>query len=289
MRIVIAGGSGFIGRSLIPALGKAGHEITQLVRREPTLPTQLRWDPARPVELPPGTDAVINLCGVGVGDRRWNVEYKKQIRNSRVVPSRTLAQAVTHQGIPVLINAAGVGFYGECGDRVVDESAPAGDDFLAHLAVEWEGAALSATDARVVVMRTGMPLDRRGGFLKPQLLPFQLGVGGKLGNGRHWVPWISFTDWLRAVQFVLTSEQIRGPVNMVGPDPATNAEFTRALAHALHRPAIFRIPKLAIHVLYGEFANEAFRSLRVVPRVLLDNGFTYQHPTLPEALDAALK
>lgn len=288
MRIVVAGGSGFLGQPLIRALRDSGHEITQLVRRPAATPEQQTWEPGLPVELPADTGAVINLCGAGVGDHRWTDEYKKLIRDSRVVPTTTLAEAVARQGVPLLINASGVGFYGDTGDRKVDESSPPGDDFLARLSVEWERAAATAKPARVVTLRTGMVLDRNGSFLKAQLLPFRLGLGGKLGNGKQWVSWISLADWLGAVQFIIGDERIAGPANLVGPDPVTNADFTKAFAAALHRPAIFRIPKLAIRVLYGEFADEVFQSSRAIPKVLHDNGFTHQHPTLPQALAAAL-
>ncbi len=288
MRIVVAGGSGFLGGALMGALREAGHEVTQLVRHPAARPEQLSWDPyAGLVELPDDTDAVINLCGAAVAGRRWDDEVKRTLRDSRVGPTRLLAR----QGIPLLINASGVGFYGETGDRVVDETSGPGDDFLARLAVEWEGATDPARQAgaRVVLLRTGNVLDRRGGFLKPQLLPFKLGVGGRLGSGRQWVPWISRNDWVRAVLLIVGDDRFSGPVNIVGPEPVTNAEFTRALAGAVHRPAIFPIPKLAIKVLYGEFANEAFRSLRVMPKVLRDNGFDFQEGSVDRALEVALR
>ncbi|WP_117215571.1 TIGR01777 family oxidoreductase [Allorhizocola rhizosphaerae] len=288
MRIVVAGGSGFLGGALMPALRAAGHEVTQLVRRPPARPEQRRWDPvAGVVDLPEDTDAVINLCGAGVADRRWNDEVKRDLRDSRVVPTKLLAR----QGIPLLVNASGVGFYGDTGDRVVDESAGPGDDFLARLAIDWEGATDAAREAgaRVINLRTGNVLHRSSGFLKPQLLPFRLGIGGRLGSGRQWVPWISRNDWVRAVLHIVADDRISGPVNLVGPAPVTNAEFTKAFARAVHRPAVFPIPRLAIKVLYGEFANEAFRSFRVVPKVLPDNGFRHEQAALERALDLALR
>lgn len=287
----MAGSSGFLGTALRTTLQTAGHEVIQLVRHAATTPEQLRWDPAKPIELPEDTAAVVNLCGAGVGDRRWTDKYRAEIHDSRVTPTATLAEAAARQGIEVFMSASGVGFYGDNEDREVDESSPAGDGFLADVVVEWEAAAARAGAAgcRVVVLRTGWPLDHRGGFLQPQLLPFKLGVGGRLGDGRHWIPWISLTDWLRAAQFVLGNDAIRGPVNMVGPTPVTNAEFTKVLARALHRPAIVPIPRLALRVLYGQFGEEVFTSLRVLPKVLRDNGFEYNHPTLPQALEVALQ
>lgn len=290
MRIVIAGGSGFLGQPLRRTLQAQGHQVTQLVRRKVSQPDQLTWDPTTPVRLPDGTDAVINLCGVGVGDHRWTDEYRALIRSSRVDPTSTLARAVAAQRVPVLVNASGVGFYGDTGDRETTEQAPSGNDFLADVSRDWEAATApaSAAGARVPLLRTGYPLHRDGGFLKAQLLPFKMGVGGRLGSGRQWLPWISLADWLGAAILALTSDQIDGPVNMVGPAPVTNAAFTKALGAQLHRPTLMPIPKLALRVLYGEFGDEAFRSLRVVPAVLAQAGYDFQHRSVSAALRAAL-
>jgi uncharacterized protein (TIGR01777 family) len=291
MRIVVAGGSGFLGRPLIRTLKSAGHEVTQLVRRPATKPDQMSWNPADPITLPDGTEAVINLCGVGVG-HRWTPAYRRELLDSRVVPTQTLAKAVAKQRIGLLVNSSGVGSYADTGDTEVTEQSPAlqGKDLLSRVSVQWEEATRAASDAgsRVAILRTGLPLDRDGGFLKPQLLPFKLGVGGKLGSGKQWVPWVSFIDWLRAVQFILGDEQIDGPVNIVGPNPVTNAEFTKQLGKALHRPTFMPIPKLAVLTLFGEYANEGYRSIRVKPQVLLSRGFRFEHPTVDRALRAAL-
>jgi uncharacterized protein (TIGR01777 family) len=291
MRIVVAGGSGFLGRPLIRTLRSAGHEVTQLVRRPAVKPDQMTWSPGEPVTLPEDTAAVINLCGVNIG-HRWTESYRRELRDSRVIPTTTLANAVAAQGIGLLINASGVGSYGDTGQTEVTEESPAlqGTDFLSRVSVEWEGATRPASDAgaRVVVMRTGLPLSTEGGFLKPQLLPFKLGVGGKLGDGKQWVPWVSFTDWLRAVQFAIDDEKIDGPLNIVGPNPVTNAQFTKELGKALHRPTFMFVPKLAVRTLFGEYANEGYRSLRVKPQVLLSRGFRFEHPTVERALKAAL-
>jgi uncharacterized protein (TIGR01777 family) len=288
MRIVVAGASGFLGHPLMRRLRAAGHEVTQLVRRGTTKPEQVTWDPAEPIHLPDDTGAVINLCGASIG-HRWTDAYRREIRESRVRPTATLAQAVAAQGIPVLINASGVGIYGDTGDREVTEQSPPGDasEFLVGVNIEWEAAALAASSQRVVFLRTGLPIDQAGGFLKPQLLPFRLGVGGKLGNGRQWVPWISLTDWLNAAMFVLEHE-IDGPVNMVGPEPVTNAEWTKALGQALHRPALMPVPRLAVRILFGEYSDEGYRSMRVKPQALLAEGFTFTHSTAREALQHAL-
>lgn len=290
MRIVIAGGSGFLGRPLIKRLKTQGHDITQLVRRPATKPEHMTWDPAEPIELPEDTAAIINLCGASIG-HRWTDAFRKEVHDSRVLPSATLAEAAARQRIPVLLNASGVGIYGDSGDREITEKSPNPQtDFLARVAVEWEHATRPAADAgtRVVLLRTGFPLHASGGLLKPQMLPFKMGIGGKLGNGRQWLPWISREDWLRAAEFLLTADAIAGPVNMAGPKPVTNAEFTKALGEAVHRPAIMPIPKLAVRVLFGEYAEEGYRSYRVMPKVLSSNGFAFNHRSVRTALKAAL-
>jgi uncharacterized protein (TIGR01777 family) len=288
MRIIVAGGSGFLGHPLIRSLRAAGHDVTQLVRRRAGKPDEMTWDPAGPIRLPDDTAAVINLCGASIG-HRWTESYKRELRDSRLVPTATLARAVAAQGIPVLVNASGVGVYGDTGDREVTERSAPGDpgDFLVGLNIEWEAAALAASPQRVVLLRTGLPVDAHGGSLKPQLLPFRLGIGGKLGNGRQWVPWISLEDWLRATMFVLEHD-VDGPVNLVGPKPVTNAEWTHTLAQLLHRPALMPVPKLGVRLLYGEYALEGYRSMRVKPQVLLSQGFTYRHATVEAALRNAL-
>lgn len=290
MRIVLAGASGFLGRPLAGTLRSAGHQVTRLVRRPAVSPDQQRWDPGSPVTLPGSTDAVINLSGVGVADHRWTEEYKRQILLSRVQPTATLARAVANQRIPILLNASAVGYYGETGDAEVMEDSPAGEGFLADVCRQWEARTNPAelAGARVVLLRTGIVLHRGGGFLKPQLLPFKMGVGGRLGSGRQWVSWISLADWLSAVRFLLDSENIAGPVNLVGPKPVRNRDFTRAFAAELHRPALVpMVPKVAIQVVYGAFAEEAFRSIRALPAVLTRAGFPFQHRSVSSALHAA--
>ena len=189
----------------------------------------------------------------------------------------------------ILLNASAVGWYGDTGDRKVTEEAPAGSGFLADVCRVWEAAARPAEDAgtRVVLLRTGLPLDSDGCVLKPQMLPFRLGVGGKLGNGRQWVPWIAMADWLRAVEFLLDTD-VAGPVNIVGPEPVTNAAFTEVFGRLLHRPTVMPIPAFALQVALGEFAGEALRSQRVLPAALSKAGFTWNHPTLESAMRAAL-
>ncbi|MGR6321255.1 TIGR01777 family oxidoreductase [Micromonospora soli] len=297
MRILMAGVSGFLGTRLVARLTADGHQLTRLVRRTPRSEDERQWLPSA-AQLDPAVvadaDAVVNLAGAGVGDKRWNDEYKKVIRSSRVDSTTTLA--ITIAGLAaadrpaVLLNASAVGWYGNTGDRVVEEDSPAGDGFLADVCRVWEAATRPAEDAdvRVVRLRTGLPLHRDGGMLKPQLLPFRLGVGGKLGSGRQWLPWISMRDWLDAVAFLLAREDVAGPVNVVGPNPVTNAEFTRELGRQLHRPAIMPVPALALKIALGGFAHEALTSARVLPGALTKAGFDWTHRDLPSALHAAL-
>ncbi|MER7456447.1 TIGR01777 family oxidoreductase [Micromonospora sp. NPDC126480] len=297
MRILMAGASGFLGTRLADLLTADGHEVTRLVRRPPRGADERQWNPSA-AQLDPAVvaqaDAVVNLAGAGVGDRRWTDEYRRVIRSSRVDTTTTLA--ITIAGLPAadrpraLLNSSAVGWYGDTGDRAVEEDAPAGEGFLADVCRVWEAATRPAEDAgvRVVRMRIGLPLHRDGGMLKPQLLPMRLGISGPLGGGRQWWPWISMVDWLAATRFLLDSDEIAGPVNLVGPAPVTNKEFTRELARQLSRPAIMPIPALALKVVLGGFSVEALSSSRVLPGVLTKAGFAYRHPDLPSALHAAL-
>jgi len=297
MIVVMAGASGFLGSLLRQRLADDGHEIVQLVRREPARPGELRWWPERR-ELDPtllaGADAVVNLAGAGVEDKRWNDSYRAQLRSSRLGPTETLATTLSAlraaQRPRVVLNASAVGFYGDTGDTSVDENSPPGQGFFPELCQAWEAATQPAQDAgvRVVRLRTGFPLHASGGLLKPLLLPFRLGVGGRLGNGRQWMPVMSVHDWLSAVMFLLARDDIAGPVNLVGASPVRNADFTKALGRVLHRPAIAVVPKLALRALIGEFANEAVESQRVLPSVLTASGFTFRHPDVDSALRAGL-
>lgn len=297
MRIVLAGSSGFLGTRLTERLRTAGHEIVRLVRRPVRDRDEIRWDPTAgqldPTALS-AADAVINLAGTNIGDRRWNSEFKDLLRASRVDTTATLARSIAalpaDQRPQVLLNGSAIGWYGDTGDRPVEEDAPAGDGFMADLCRVWEAATAPAEQAgiRVVRLRLGLPLDRTGGFLKPQLLPYRLGIAGKFGDGRQWIPWISMADCMSALSFLLTHDEVAGPVNVVGPAPATNAEFTRTLGRALHRPTVMPVPGVALRILLGEMSVEALRSLRVLPGVLNRAGFRYEHPDLAGALRAAL-
>jgi uncharacterized protein (TIGR01777 family) len=296
MRILMAGASGFLGTRLVERLRGHGHDVTRLVRRPARSADEIPWQPSAG-QLDPApvaaADVVINLAGAGVGDKRWTPGYKSEIRSSRVDSTGTIARTIktlpAGDRPPALLNSSAVGWYGDAGDREVTEESPAGTGFLPDVCRVWEAAARPAEDAgvRVALLRTGLPLDEHGGLLKPQMLPFRLGVGAKLGSGRQWLPWIAMEDWLRAVAFLLDTD-VAGPVNLVGPAPVTNAEFTEAFGRVLHRPTLLQVPGFALHVALGEFAGEAIKSQRVLPAVLTRAGFTWTYPTVEEALRAAV-
>lgn len=292
MRVMIAGSSGLIGTSLVPHLRHAGHEVLRLVRREPRAPDERGWDPpAGRLQdgALDGVDAVVNLCGVGIGERRWSGARKQAIRDSRVEPTEVLAASVAAHRIPTLINASGVNYYGDTGDREVDETSELGAGFLAELCRDWEAATAAAQPAsRVVLLRSGAVLAPAGGLLGRLRPLFSLMLGGRIGSGRQYLPWISLDDEVGAIGFLLERPDVTGPVNLVGPETVTNAEFTEALGRALNRPTPFPVPAMAIRAVIGEAADElALTGPRAVPAVLTRDGFAFRHATLAEALAAA--
>jgi len=292
MRIVAAGVSGFLGTRLTVALADAGHQVTRLVRSGPPGQGESRWDPHTgqvDSAVFDGADAVVNLCGVGVGDHRWTEDYKRLLRSSRVNPTRLLATECARLGVPVLVNASGVGYYGPHGPEIVTERSPAGETFLAGVCVDWERATDPARDAevRVVNLRSGLVLGKDGGLLPKLTLLTQLLLGGTLGSGRQFFPWVSATDEIRAMLHVLAAP-VDGPVNVCGPYPVTNAEFTRELGRALHRPAPWFVPGFALRIVLGEFAEEILAGQRALPVALHESGFEFTYRTLPEALAGEL-
>ncbi|KAA0023079.1 TIGR01777 family oxidoreductase [Antrihabitans cavernicola] len=293
MKIIIAGSSGLIGTALVAALRRDNHDVSRLVRRTAAGPDEYQWDPEQasidPAALA-GADAVVNLCGVGIGDKRWSGAYKQALRDSRITSTDVLANAVADAGVSTMVNASGVNFYGDTGDRVVDEHAPVGEGFLATLCHDWEAATApaSAAGVRTAMVRSAPVFARRGGMLDKLKLLYSVGLGGRLGSGRQYFPWISLDDEINAIKFVLTDDAIAGPVNLVGPAPVTNAQFNTALGKALHRPAPWVVPKFALKAIIGEFADEAILSgPRAIPAVLEGAGFSFRHNTIGEALDAA--
>ncbi|MBB3675720.1 TIGR01777 family oxidoreductase [Modestobacter versicolor] len=298
MKVAVTGSSGLIGPELVRALRTEGHEVLRLVRRTPRTADEHRWEPAHH-RIPPGllddVDAVVNLAGVGVADRPWTAKRKREVLASRVDSTATVSQALAQAvaAAPgrerVLLSASAVGWYGDTGDRVVDETVPAGDDFLARVCVEWEAATGPAVAAgvRVATLRTGLVLAR-GGLLGRLLPLFRLGLGAQLGNGRQYMPWISLRDEVDAIVFLLTAP-VSGPVNLTAPEPVTNSVFTEALASAVHRRAFLTAPATVMRLGLGELARVALLSgQRAVPAALQQAGFAHTHPDLPSALQAVV-
>jgi uncharacterized protein (TIGR01777 family) len=260
--------------------------VQRLVRRTPVSPEEIQWDPQTgyvDIEALRGVDAVIHLAGVGVGDKRWTKKYKSEILNSRLLGTTAIAKAVTEVKPQVFISASAIGWYGESGNRAVVEADRVGDDFLAAVCREWEAAADLAEGVRTVKIRTGLVLDPTGGALGRMLPLFRLGLGGKLGSGKQWWSWITLHDQIRAIAFLLENP-ISGPVNMTSPNPVTNQEFTSALARAMHRPALFPAPAIALKIALGGFSSEILGSKKVMPSVLTDAGFTWDYPHITSAL-----
>ncbi|MFR9753212.1 TIGR01777 family oxidoreductase [Nocardia sp. 004] len=295
MKVVIAGSSGLIGTALVAALRRGGHEVVRLVRRKAAGPDEFAWHPARAQvdkRAFRGADAVVNLCGANIGRRRWTGSFKQELRDSRITPTDVLADMVVTTGVPVLLNASGVHYYGgETSDRVVDETSPSGSGFLATLCRDWESATEPAAESgtRTVLLRSAVVLSRSGGVLGMLQPMYALGLGGRLGNGRQYVPWISMADEIGAILFALTNDTISGPINLTGPAPVTNAEFNRALGRALHRPVPLVIPAVVLRTLAGEMAQEVLlRGPRAIPTALEQAGYQFQHPTLGAALAATV-
>lgn len=282
-RILIAGATGLLGTAAAEHFGAAGDEVHALVRREPQGPREIRWDPSAEAldpSLVSGFDAVVNVTGAGIGDKRWSDARKQLLIDSRVQPTAALSEALAaadHRP-RAFLSCSATGIYGDRGDEVVDESAGLGDDFLAEVAGHWEAATATAEDAgvRVVHLRTAPVLTAAGGLLGPLLPLFKLGVGGKLGSGQQWMSWIAVDDYVRALDFLIDAD-LEGPVNITAPNPVRNTEFTKAFGEALGRPTVLTIPRFAVEIRLGREAAAltAFVSQRVRPGRLLDAGFTF--------------
>jgi uncharacterized protein (TIGR01777 family) len=289
MKIVVAGSHGLIGTALVGRLRRDGHAVQRLVRRAAAGPGEISWDPTHG-RLDPGAlegaGAVINLAGAGVGDKRLTPAYQREVRTSRTSSTGLLAQTMARldRPVPVLLQASGIGAYGDQGDDVLDETSPLGDSFFAGVVRDWEAAAAPAVEAgvRVAYLRTGIVLTPAGGAVQ-RMLPFlRLGVGGPLGSGRQYWSWITLADEVRAIVHLLHAD-VSGPVTLAAPNPATNAEMTRELARALHRPAVVPVPAAALRIVLGGFSSEVLGSIRAVPSVLTASAFRWQHPTTAEA------
>ncbi len=292
--VAIAGSSGLIGTALVSALRSGDHRVLRMVRRAPANSDELHWNPdAGPLDagVLSGVDAVVNLCGANIGGSRWSGSFKQSLRDSRIDPTEVIADAVAEAGVPTLVNASAVGYYGDTRDRAVDETAPPGAGFLARLCVDWETATAAATEAgvRVVLARSGLVLAPGGGVLSRLRPLFAFGLGARLGSGRQYMPWISLEDEVRALMFALNHDGLAGPVNLTGPAPVTNAEFTGALGRAVNRPTPMLVPGLALRAVVGEFANEGLLAgQRAIPAALENAGFSFHHNTVGEALSYAI-
>ena len=289
--VAVTGSSGLIGAALVAQLQSDGYKVLKLVRRPPRAADEVSWDPKKgEIDLKSlaGVDAVFHLAGAGVGDKRWTAAYRSQILNSRLLGTTTIANACEQLQPEVFISASAIGYYGETGNREVTEVDRGGDDFLSIVCREWELVANLAPSVRTIKLRTGLVLDPTGGALGRMIPLFKFGIGGKLGSGKQWWSWITLHDQVRAMIFLMQSE-IEGAVNITSPNPVTNKEFTAALAHALKRPAFFPAPAIALRAVLGGFSSEILGSKKVMPKVLLDNGFKFEYPFVSNALTALVQ
>lgn len=304
MHVLITGGTGLIGRAVAVELVGAGHRVTVLSRRPgdasgrglPAGVQVARWDGRSAegwVELADGADAIVNLAGASIGAGRWSAAQKEVIRRSRLEAGQAVTAAVRQAARKprVVVQASGVGYYGPRGDEVVSEATPAGDDFLARVAVEWERSTAEVAElgVRHVIIRTGLVLSTEGGSLPRLLLPFRLFAGGPMGSGRQWYPWIHIADEAAAIRFLIETESAQGPFNLTAPQPATSREFAAVLGRVMRRPAFFPAPAFALRAMLGEMADLVLTGQRAVPERLLALGFAFRYPTLEAALRDLLR
>jgi uncharacterized protein (TIGR01777 family) len=294
MKIVVAGATGLVGSALVPALAAAGGEVVRLARRAG--PGLTAWDPAAGILDPAvleGATAVVNLAGAGVADGRWSEARRTEILESRVLSTRLLVDTIARvrERPAVLVCASGAGYYGECGEREVDETGPGGDGFLARVCREWEAQArgAEALGVRVVSMRLGVVLAARGGALAKMLPVFRLGLGGPAGSGRQWMSWVAIDDAVAAFEHAIRTATLSGPVNLATPAPVRNAEFAHVLGQVLGRPAAVRAPAMALRLMFGRMADETvLQSTRLVPAQLRASRFSFRYPDLGPALRRVL-
>jgi uncharacterized protein (TIGR01777 family) len=295
-RIAVTGASGLIGSALVRSLTADGHEVVRLVRRAARGADEVCWDPeGQYVDAAglDGCDAVVNLAGAGVGDHRWTDAYKKTVRDSRVLGTAALAEAVAALDRPprVWVNGSAIGFYGETGDRTVDEDAPPGDGFLPALCVEWEEATAPVQEAgvRTVFARTGLVVAREGGAWAKLFPLYKAGLGGRFGNGRQYWSFVALHDEVAAIRHLIDTEGLSGPFNLTAPNPLTNREIAAAMGRVMHRPSLFTVPAPALKLVLGEMSGDVLGSQRVLPKRLLESGFTFAFPEIEGAVRAALQ
>ena len=296
MKLVITGSSGLIGSALVREAEKNQIEVVKLVRRAAKDKSEVQWDPNRAIldlDAIEKSTAIVHLAGAGVGDRRWTKKYKKEILNSRVKTTETIANAIVNLRNPpsVFVSGSAMGYYGDTGDLAVDENASLGEGFLSDVVFNWEYAAQRVinNNIRVVHPRTGLVMSKRGGLLRKVLPLFRLGLGGKLGNGKQYWSYISLEDEIRAIFKLIDDVRLTGGVNLTNPNPVTNLEFTKALSSVVNRPAFFHVPAIALKIALGEFSVEALGSSRVLPSKLKAVGFKFNQPDILSTLNSALK
>ena len=297
MKILVTGASGLVGHRLVPSLESRGHEVLRLVRNAPASEREVRWDPAKgtiDAGALEGVDAAVHLAGENLAEGRWSEEKKRRIRESRVKGTTLISETLAGLGQKpeVLVSASAVGYYGDRGDEVLTEESRSGDGFLADVCREWERAteAAEGVGIRVAHMRFGVILSGEGGALKKMLFPFRMGVGGKLGDGRQYMSWITLDDAVGAIEHALENKALRGPVNTVAPRPVTNKEFTKAMGSALSRPTILPAPAFALRLVFGEMADATLlASQRAEPVRLKESGVVFKYPEIEGALRHVLK
>ncbi len=302
MKVLVTGATGLVGTALVEALRVDGHDVCRLLRRKDEdeqhakQQCDLDWDPQSVAfgEAAQNADAVVNLAGASIADGRWTDDRKELLRGSRVGTTQALVAAIEKMRPrpKVLISASAIGYYGARGDEVLTEESSPSTDFLSQVAEEWEAEALraSALGVRVVLARFGMILAKQGGALPKMMLPFRIGAGGKLGSGKQWISWVALEDVLRVIRLAMENDAVQGAINVTAPQPVTNAEFTKALARAMHRPALFTVPPFALRMLLGEMANALLLSgQRVMPQALENHGYQFQYRDLNSTLAAILK
>jgi uncharacterized protein (TIGR01777 family) len=292
MKILISGSHGLVGKALIRSLTTDGHDIVRLVRNKPTGAAEIEWNPnegridAAALE---GLDVVVHLAGESIASGRWSDEKKRAIRDSRIKGTALLSDALARLSRPpsLFVSASAIGYYGDRGDEVLTETSAPGKDFLSSVCVEWEQATKAAVEKgiRTIYARFGIILDANEGALAKMLMPFRMGVGGRIGNGRQWMSWIAIEDVVNGLRFLIEDRSMSGPVNFVAPNPVTNAEFTKALGRVLSKPTLFPVPAFGARLAFGEMADALLlSSQRVKPSVLQEKGYSFKWSTLDSAL-----